>query len=487
MFIRKVKTRNSTCFQIGEKRYGRFKLIKQIGCSQSKEEIEALKLEANRLLREVVFKDQQNLFPSPSSVVSTAKLLFWRIIGYHQTFGYVYDRIGFPSSLLKDLVIARIVYPKSKAATVRYLSRELGLAYDLDRVYRFMDTLDKDTLTKIACDFVRTKRDGVSLVFYDVTTLHFESETEDDFRQKGYSKNHRGDMPQVLIGLFIDAGGFPFDFSVFEGNTFEGHTFKKAILSLTNKYLLTNLTVVADSGMLSEDNLTFLREKQFNYIVGARLKNMDKQITANIITYDYTKENIKEFKLKNQRLIVEFSSIRAKKHEQERNRIIERLKKRITKGHQVIRKSKYLSFESGGKVTGINNAKIQQDRLFDGLKGFLTNASNLSQATDVMSQYRNLWQVEKAFRMSKNDLKERPIFHQNIKRIKSHLLLCFVALFVIKESERILSSQGYSLIQAIEILGKVGEGEIRVGNVNLPIDSELSNETQALLKLFKGY
>ncbi|KKR34107.1 MAG: Transposase [Candidatus Gottesmanbacteria bacterium GW2011_GWC2_39_8] len=486
MFIRKIKTRNSTCFQIGEKRYGRFKLVKHVGCSQSEEEIEALRLKAQRVLKEILFQDQQVLFPD--SVPSLkAQLLSWHITGYHHSFGRVYERIGFPSSLLKDLVIARIVYPKSKAATVRYLSRELGIFYDLDRIYRFMDHLDKNKLTKIAFDFVRAKRDSISLVFYDVTTLHFETDLEDNFRQKGFSKNHRGDMPQVLVGLFVDEEGFPFDFSLFEGNTFEGHTFPKAILDLTVKYSLTNLTVVADAGMLSEDNLKFLDKQHFGYIVGARLKNMEDKITAEIITHDYAKENIKEFKLKDQRLIVEFSPIRAQKNEWERNKIIVRLKRRIAQRCQVVRRSKYLSLAPGGKVTGIDNAKIQQDKRFDGLKGFLINASNTAQAVEIIGQYRNLWKVEKAFRMSKNDLKERPVFHQNLKRIKSHLLLCFVALLVMKETEKILNSRKYSFTMAIEVLGKIGEGEVRVGSVRLPMDSELTDETQAILKLFEGY
>ncbi len=144
-------------------------------------------------------------------------------------------------------------------------------------------------------------------------------------------------------------------------------------------------------------------------------------------------------------------------------------------------------YESGGKVTGIDYEKIKKDKRLDGLKGFLTSLPDTTQASEVIGEYRNLWKVEKAFRMSKNDLKERPVFHQNVKRIKSHLLLCFVALLVAKETETILSSRGYSLQAAIEILGKAGEGEVRVGNVKLPMDSELSDEAQTILKLFKGY
>lgn len=490
MFIRRIKTNNSICLQIGEKRYGKFKLIKHVSCSTSLPKLEALKLKAQKILQEIQFRNQVELFPEKIEQPFKAKLLSWHITGYHRSFGRIYQTIGFPVStppVLKDLVIARIVYPKSKAATVRYLSRELGIRYDLDRVYRFMDSLDKDELTKIAYDFVRKKHGKISLVFYDVTTLHFETETEDEFRQKGYSKNHRGDMPQVLIGLFIDEDGYPFDYSVFEGNMFEGHSFQKAVLELIVKYSLTSLTVVADAGMLSEDNLRFLDEHHFNYIVGAKLKNMEDEITSQVISHNYTKEIVHEFDLKNQRLIVEFSSVRAQKNEAERRKTIEKLKKRIEEGYSVIRKSKYLTVEPGGKVTGIDTIKVQKDKRFDGLKGFLINAANTCSISEVVNQYRNLWRVEKAFRMSKNDLKERPVFHQSIKRIKSHLLLCFIALLVLKESERILTSQGYSLTRTIEILGKVGEGEVKVGNVKLPMESELSIETQSILKLFKGH
>ena len=134
----------------------------------------------------------------------------------------------------------------------------MGISLHRDRVYRFLDTLDKNKLTSIAYEFVSVKNEGISLIFYDVTTLHFETETEDDFRKKGFSKDHRGDMPQILIGLFVDYEGYPFDFDFFTGNTFEGHTFKISVEKLIKKYQFKSLTVVADAGMLSEENLSYL-------------------------------------------------------------------------------------------------------------------------------------------------------------------------------------------------------------------------------------
>jgi len=160
-------------------------LLRHVGCAVTAAKIEALKLKAKAELRDLVAKNQLSLFPNVP-VVPQAKLLTWRITGFHRVFGAVYDRIGFPDNLLRDLVIARIVYPKSKTATVRYLKRYLGITPSKDKIYRFLDTLDKNALTKIALNFVSGKEVGISVVFYDVTTLHFETETEDDFRRKGF-------------------------------------------------------------------------------------------------------------------------------------------------------------------------------------------------------------------------------------------------------------------------------------------------------------
>lgn len=486
MFIRRIKSRKSTCFQIGEKRSGRFKLIKHVGCALTLPEIEALKIKAKQEFEKLILESQYSLFPQINKSIK-AKLLLWQITGYHLTFGKVYDSIGLPNNLLRDLVITRIVYPRSKAATVRYLSRHLGITVGRDNVYRFLDTLDKNKLTRIAFDYVTKKNNGIFLFFYDVTTLYFETEKEDEFKKKGFSKDHRNDMPQILIGLIVDREGYPFDFDFFEGNTFEGHTFQTAIGNLIKKYQLDNLTIVADAAMLSEDNINWLNSRHLNYIVGARLKNMTEEVTLEITANDFKKKPIFEITLKATRLIVEYTKERAKKDAKEREKAVEKLKRQLKAGKPVIRKNKYLRLKNQSEVAGIDEDKIQQDQKFDGLKGYIVNQENNSLPSEIISQYHNLWQVEKAFRMSKGDLKERPIFHQNITRIKSHLLLCFVSLLVMKESEHILKKKGYTIEKAVEILGRVGQGEIRIGNIKVETDSEIDSETQTIIKLFEGH
>lgn len=460
-------------------------MIRHVGCAKTSVEIEVLRLKAETELTHLVLKDQLSLFPVTNP--PRAKLLSWKITGYHQIFGSVYDSIGFPHTLLRDLVIARIVYPKSKIATIRYLKRHLGIDLSKDKVFRFIDTLKKDELAKIAFNFVSKRHGGISLLFYDVTTLYFETENEDDFRKKGFSKNHRSDVPQILIGLFVDSEGYPFDFNFFEGSTFEGHTFQSAIDNITRKYTFAELTVVADAAMLSAKNLQYLESRRISYIVGARLKNLSNETTDSIFQHNFTDKPILEVTVGQQRLIIDYSEERAKKDEKTRERLIRKLEVRLKKKQQVIRKSKYLLWKNKRKVTGIDRSKIEEDKKYDGLKGYVTNGEDNTAAQDVIKQYHNLWKVEKAFRMSKIDLRERPVYHRKLDRIKSHLIICFVSLLILKETETILRKIHYSLEKTIEILGGIGQGKTRIGNIILDIDSELTDEAQEILTLFEGH
>lgn len=458
-----------------------------MGCASTPSGIEVLRLKAQQILYELKHAGQLSLFKG-GVAAPTAKLANWRITGFHQVFGTVYDQIGFPDTLLRDLVVARIVYPRSKAATRRYLSRYLGITIKKNRLYRFLDTLDKDQLTKVAFDFVAVRHpQGISICFYDVTTLYFETTKEDYLRQKGFSKDHRMDMPQILVGLFVDSYGYPFDFDFYEGKTFEGHTFAKAIEAICRKYTFPALTVVADAGMLSKDNLAYLDSVKINYIVGARLKNLSKTLTGRILDHPFQKQSVFQTVVGNQQLIVDYSDDRAKRDKKNRDRTIAKLKQKLTTGKTVVRKSKYLLTQGKNKILGINDEQVTSDQQFDGLKGYSINKNNPSLTQDIINQYHQLWRVEKAFRMSKHDLRERPIFHYRPSRIKAHLTLCFVSLLVMKETENHLSTINHSLEQAIELLGKVGQGTVSVGSVELVVENDPDPAIQTICNLFEGH
>jgi transposase len=495
MYVRKVKGKKATFFQIGQKVKGKFVLIKHVGSASRPKQIEALQLKAQGELGRIQLDRQPSLFPAVSTE-ARAKLANWRITGFHQIFGHIYDTIGFPKNILRDLVIARIAYPKSKSATVRYLDQYLGISLSEDKIYRFLDTLNKDELTRIAFDFVSKKNNGIALIFYDVTTLYFESNDEDDLRKKGFSKDHKNELPQIVIGLFVDKDGYPFDFDFYEGSTFEGHTFPKAIKALIEKYHFADLVVVADAGMLSEKNIGFLEIEKLNYIVGARLKGLSEKFKERIFIHDFSKKPIFETnceikletgEIADKRLIIDFSDKRARKDTFNREKLIKKLEAKIAFKKGLIKKSKYLILENQGKVAGIDQEKIEQDKRHDGLKGYWTNLRETVKATEIIDQYHNLWKVEKAFRMSKSDLQERPIFHRKFKRINGHLLICFCSLLILKETERVLRPTDISLMKAIETLGKVGQGDMVLGKLQLPIDSELSQEAKSILHEVLGH
>lgn len=494
MYVRKVKAGKITFFQIGQKVKGKFVLIKHVGSSSFPEKIEVLRLKALEELNRIKFNKQLSLFPASTTI--RAKLINWRITGFHQVFGHIYDSIGFPNNYLRDLVIARIVYPKSKMATIRYLDQYLGIELTRGKIYPFLDTLNKDRLTKIAFDFVSKKNDGIALIFYDVTTLYFETNNEDELRKKGYSKDHKNDLPQIVIGLFVDKNGFPFDFDFYDGSTFEGHAFPKAIKALTTKYQFKDLVVVADAGMLSEKNIQFLETEKLNYIVGARLKNLSEKFKEQIFAHNFTKEQffkityeikLETGEIKDKRLIIDFSDKRARKDKFNREKIIKKLEAKIAAKKGLVKKSKYLILEKQGKIVGIDWKKIESDKRHDGLKGYWTNLNDKTKPKEIIDQYHNLWKVEKAFRMSKGDLQERPIFHRLEKRISTHLTICFCSLLVMKETERIFKPKELSLARIIEILGKVGQGEMVLEKIKLPIDSELNEEAKIIFHEVLGH
>lgn len=488
MFIRKITSRRSTCFQIGEKRFGRFRLIRHVGCTTTVSSIEALRLKARQLLHDLRYLYQPTLLPNTVLSLPTAKVSQWRITGYHRVFGTVYDQIGFPPNLLKDLVIARIVYPKSKAATIRYLKRNLGIDLKKDAVYRFLDTLNKEALTGVAFQFVaQAHPKGVAVCFYDVTTLYFETTQEDDLKQKGFSKDHRQDMPQIVSGLFVDRRGYPFDLEWFEGSTFEGHTFVKAMEAIQSRYRFSQLTVIADSAMLSTDNLAYLQAKKIHYIVGARLKNLPVTLTQTILTHPFLSQPIFQINLKNQRLIVDYSETRAKQDQKNRQRLINSLSRKLQKKQTPIKKSKYLKLQGRQQILGIDETKIAHDQRFDGLKGYYTDLANTAPAEDTVARYHELWRIEEAFRMSKHDLRERPVYHSQPHRIKAHLLICFVSLVVLKEAETRLKQLSITLDHALELLAGVGQGKVRIGSLMLEAENEIGETTQSILNHFVGH
>ena len=206
----------------------------------------------------------------------------------------------------------------------------------------------------------------------------------------------------------------------------------------------SDFVVIADAGLMSDKNIKLLRSAGYKYIIGARIKKESGDIKNLILSTPHTHGVFNDIPYGNgDRLIVGYSEERARKNEHDRNDGVERLRKRYAKGTLTkadINKRGYNKFlcVSSGVTVSIDESKIEEDKVWDGLKGYRTN-TNLP-ADQVYQNYQQLWNVERAFRITKGTLEVRPMFHFSEKRIEAHVCICFVALKVYKELERLLKA-----------------------------------------------
>lgn len=377
-----------------------------------------------------------------------------RTIGPELIFGTLFDRIGFNAvnqHLFRHLVVARLAYPVSKLKTVDYLYRYRGIHTHEDAIYRALDTLNekhKAEVERIA--FAHTKKTigTIAVVFYDMTTLYFEAEDEDDLRKKGWSKDGKNECPQIMVGLLVSEGGYPIGYDIFEGNTFEGHTLVKTLEKIGQKYEMGKPVVVADAAMLSKKNLAELSTHGYEYILGGRVKNEPTEVQQQILEKAKSAEHGATFEISRKdgtRLIVSYSTKRARKDAHRRDKGLTKLRAaiasgRLTKEHLNNRGyNRFLAMEGMVSVS-LNEERIASDTRWDGLKGYVTNTALSS--SQIIEHYGHLWQIEKAFRISKTDLRIRPIFHRLRRRIEAHLCIAFVAYAIWKELERLLKDRG---------------------------------------------
>ena len=287
---------------------------------------------------------------------------------------------------------------------------------------------------------------NIGVLFYDVTTLYFEADYEDDLRKTGFSKEGRHKSPQIILGLLVSIDGYPLAYCIHEGNKYEGHTMLPVVTEFVRKYKLDNFIVVADSGLMNNDNIADLEANGYKYIIGARIKNESRIIKDWILGQPKSDCQMVEYDKGNgQRLLVGYTEKRARKDSYNREKGIRRLEKAYNRGTLTkdnINKrgyNKFLKMEGDLKVS-INYDKFEADAKWDGLKGYLTNTD--IPVEEVYAAYHNLWHVEKAFRIAKSKIEIRPMFHFTRKRIEAHVCICFVALKVYKELEEAAEAVG---------------------------------------------
>ena len=492
MFIRKKLNKSGTVsvFVLSTTKSRKQRLVKSFGSAHPNDtaSLEKLMQQASSFIQEMEGPSLPHIYEEEEVIdgfVSSLNNTQVQVAGPELVFGMLYDRIGYGAirnRMFRNIVICRLFNPGSKLKTVDYMERYLHVTYSVDQIYRFLDNLcyrkeeeeksndvrkpetaegeGESTSTSPAkpksADFKTrvediaysyTKKmvgDGISVCFYDMTTLYFEAAEEDDLRKCGFSKDGKHSCPQIFLGLLVASGGNPIGYEIYEGNISEGHTMIPLIRKLASRFGFDKPIVVADAGLLSKANIEELTKDGYQYIIGARPKSESDRVKEQILSLDMKYGDVMEIeKGGGVRIVLSCTERRAKKDAHNRQRGLARLQKKMASGRLTKQNinnrgyNKYLKME--GEVTiSINMEKYEADAAWDGIKGYVTNTT--LEKDEVIANYSNLWFIERAFRMNKFDLAVRPIFHRLRNRIEGHICICFTAYTIMLELERILKA-----------------------------------------------
>lgn len=462
MFIsKKKKQNNNVCVQLVESYRSDGKMhqrvIKHIGTAASDETLEKLvKLAADiksMLLENSNLIQVDNYHKQELSKIHGSKSFILNCIplkriakGLPEIYGKIFDEIGLKniihsksnySEIIKDIVIGRIACLGSKKKICEQLEKKFNKKHDLNSIYRVMDKLTEDTIMQIQdkiCQYNKNLLNGeLKVLFYDVTTIYFESFNDDELKCLGYSKDLKFNQPQIVLTMLVTSFGLPLGYQVFPGNTYEGNTLLSAMRYWKLKYPSEPITLVADSGMLNSINLDNLESEGFNYIVCARLKSFSKNIKQEIINIknNYNGDFFHILEINKRRLIISHRTNRAIKDRYDRDKALEKLTKKLKTSKSPANLisnygyKKFITMNNQYKVE-LNEEKIVESEKWDGLHGLITNIKDQN-PSEIYERYNELWQIEDAFRINKTDLKIRPIFHWNPKRIIAHIAISYIA------------------------------------------------------------
>ena len=486
MFVRKKTNRSGTIsVVVVSKAHGKFIEVKKFGVAKSEKEADEMFRKAQLWLHTHDGQQEFDFDDRKGKDVEDTERILGNIdnVLINETqllLNQVYDSIGFnriPDEILRHLVVSRVSQPGSKLATVDYLKSYYDEDVELNHIYRYMDKLyntQMELAQQISVEHTRKLFSGkIGLMFYDVTTLYFETGDTDVLREPGFSKDGKTAESQVVLGLLVSEGGYPLSYSLFNGSQYEGFTMIPMIDDFKQRFRLgEDFVVVADSGLMNKNNVTLLQEAGYKYIIGARIRNESASVKKWILSQEKADKACYSYKRENgERLVVSYSDKRAKKDAYNHDRGIARLRKayksgRITKD-QVNKRgyNKFLEISKDIDVV-ISEEKIAEDCKWDGLKGYITNTD--LDAERVIAEYHGLWVVERAFRISKGTLEMRPMFHFTERRIDAHVCICFIAYKVYKELERLIEINkiGMSVDKALDTAKTITTIRVRLPENN---------------------
>jgi transposase len=440
---RKVKNSSGNIgVQIGYYKNGNFQVTNHLGTARNPDKLTSLVSEAGKIVSKLNDDTAKQFSLLPQNSTDTRKEFQKRYehINITHTFAYnelkkYFNKIGYQSiesDLLKDLSLVRIIKPVSKRKSLKLLKDLFDISYSESWLYKSFKTFQsyKRQIQKINTKFaVEELKEDINILFYDVTTLYFESFKSDELKSLGFSKDNKFNQPQLVVGLVTTDSGFPLTYHMYQGKKFEGHTMIPTIQSYLDTVGSDRVTVVADAGMLSSDNISLLAEKEWQYIVGARLSNLKRKYFTKIKNHNFQDKCDLKINTDMGRLITRFSEKRYRKDKHELEKMIKKAKETLKKPSKITARYKYVKKEGKQKYS-LNTELIDKRKTLLGLKGYYTNTSYTVEK--VVKEYKRLWKIKQNFRVLKNDLACRPIYHWKAENIQGHLLIAFIALSVSK-------------------------------------------------------
>jgi transposase len=473
MFIRKKPNKSgsySILLVAGERVLGKKhpvpRIIKSFGSAKGKKQIDILVKQAEEYKSKL-----EAVSPKAKTLKITSgedfQLCGSHNVGFNDIYGNafksVFSNINLNQSALEqlqNLVTMRIADPASKLKTTQ-ITGEYGIEMlSVDSLYKLMDKLTipvinniKKTIYEATSHKLEEQKESVDVLFYDLTTVYFETSTQDEMRDFGFSKDGKHQHVQVMLALIVTKYGMPIAYEEFPGNCFEGHTLIPVLNKIKDSYKINNIVLVEDAALMNKINLQELDRQEIKYVIAAKIKNPQKDIKQKILDnnhYQIISKTDEEIKAKiidsgeGDYIVSYHSSKRARKDEYDREKSIERVKKYInstakSKLTGCLKKS-YVRVSKDSKIQ-IDLCKLEIDRQYDGFFGIRTNIKN-ADPKELLESYRGLWQVEQTFRIAKTNLEIRPVFHYSPKRIRAHFAICYMALALVRYVDFALKYEG---------------------------------------------
>jgi hypothetical protein len=478
-YVRTVRTSSgATAVQIVYSSHRGSRQIEHLGSAHTGGGVELLKAAARQRLAAGQGELDLGLRPDAAAGGGPLPITSSRMGHLLDALAHAYRVLGLEEAaggdeVFRGLVLARIIEPTSKLDSARVLEEAGAVPASYPTINRRLRAYAKESWRQrlsAACA-AHARLGPASLVLYDVSTLYFETDAGDGFREPGYSKERRLE-PQITVGLLTDQAGFPLMVHAFEGDKAETRTLLPAIEAFMTAHRLPDVTIVADAGMISDANRTDIEAAGLSYILGAKIPFVPYVVAQ--WRRDHPGQDIPDGQIftqprpaanegrRDQVIYYQYKADRARRTLRGIDEQVAKAEKAVA-GKVPVKRNRFIRLD--GATKSVNRDLEAKAREIAGLKGYHTNLRACPDGTPVTAEfvigaYHQLWQIEKAFRMSKHDLQARPVYHRKRDSIEAHLTIVLAALAV---SRFIEARTGWSIRKFVKTARRYRTIEIQAG------------------------